>query len=111
LWLRVATHRCRIAAVRRAFAILLLTLIAVLPAIDAIACPDGCSDPAHSSTTLEAASTCAATACGLCLNSCFVHCDHARILPTQRYVTAMPQLFADMTFVPRRAPERPPRAV
>jgi len=58
---------------RTALAILVVALLAVLPAMDVVACPDGCSRPFHSDASWTGADTCGSTAaCGLCLNAFFL---------------------------------------
>jgi hypothetical protein len=59
---------------RRVAAILVVWLVALLPAADAVSCPDGCTDISHGRPSLESGASCSDDAgCGLCLNACAVH--------------------------------------
>jgi hypothetical protein len=96
---------------RRTAAIVLLALVGILPAVDAVACPDGCTDATHSAPSWEAAAVCSqAPGCGLCLNAQFVHRHESilirieRALPLSILIAPRPVSLAPPSL------DRPPRA-
>ena len=97
---------------RRAIAIALLGLIGLLPAVDAVACPDGCSNAGHATASWQTTDACAfAGACGFCVNAFFVHRD---VIVARRCdcVAAMVVVAApDLRATVLASIERPPRLV
>jgi hypothetical protein len=96
--------------VRRALAILLLGLIGVLPSIDAVACPDGCSDATHAGASWERGERCAGTAgCGLCLNGCYVPGHPSIAIGPDCLAPMPPPPPTDLPLADSASIERPPR--
>ncbi|HZS60284.1 MAG TPA: hypothetical protein VFA43_13495 [Gemmatimonadaceae bacterium] len=97
---------------RTALAVLLVALVAVLPAMDVVACPDGCSNPVHSDASWTGADTGGSTAaCGLCLNAFFLARDVTSVRHRARVVLApvVPRLVCLAGDPPSF--DRPPRSL
>jgi hypothetical protein len=97
---------------RRAVAIALLGLIGLLPAVDAVACPDGCRNAVHATASWEATDACAiASGCGLCVNAFFVRRD---VIVARRCDCVVAMLVVAAPNLPAAvlaSIERPPRLV
>ena len=96
--------------VRRIVATLLVAFIALLPAVDSLACPDGCSNPMRVQTRLDRdGAAVPAAACGLCLNASFVHRNPGLALRCERILTVIAERPIAIVSVAPRQIERPPR--
>lgn len=95
-------------AVSRAAAIVLLALLVALPAMDAVSCPDGCTDAVHAHASLETVVH-ASGACGFCLNALAVHADWPILVSITRLAVlfAVPASHASSLAPP--SIDRPPR--
>jgi len=96
--------------VTRACTIVLAVLLAVLPAIDTVACPDGCSRPVHVASVWHQRDA-RAGACGLCLNASFVHRALVVVLDSARVVFTRPSSTRACVSPADRPLERPPKHV
>jgi hypothetical protein len=71
--------------VRRALVVCLLVLIAVLPAIDIVYCPDGCADAGdRARCTWQNDVSGQIDGCGLCVNGLAVSSPAPYVAPVQR---------------------------
>ena len=94
---------------RRLITAFLLVLIAGLPAIDVLYCPDGCTDggrPALTSNTDEAANE---QGCGLCTNAVAVHSPVMTTEPRQEFVPLYEAIAPANPAISLRSIDRPPR--
>lgn len=95
-------------AVSRVVSIVVLILLIALPAIDAVSCPDGCTDVAHGRASIETGVH-ASGSCGFCLNALAVRGDW----PTLTGIARLARLSAvPASHVLSLAPppiDRPPR--
>ena len=96
-------------AVRRLFAICAIASLGVLPAIDFVYCPDGCTDthPAQGAWQTDVAS--ANGACGLCVNGVAVPCAVMPVQRVQRLTPLGTTAVFDLASIPPDAIDRPPR--
>ena len=107
----VARHD-RFGATRRAIAIALLGLIGLLPAVDTVACPDGCSNAVHATAGWQTTDACAiASACGLCVNAFFVRRDVIVARRCDCVVAMLVVAAPDLPATVLALIERPPRRV
>ena len=96
-------------ALRKICAACLFVLMAMLPAIDTVYCPDGCSDAGRAWSTWQRDVATAAGGCGLCLNGVAVS-SPAQYSPPTRRVQPVPtaHLGSFVLTVPRPI-DQPPR--
>jgi hypothetical protein len=101
--------RCELHAVRWVIAALLLAALTLLPAMDAVHCPDGCTDRDHSPYACQYNVSGAHGACGLCSNAVAIRKAIARLDPPSEPVAI--DAPSAMTFIsnPLRSVDRPPR--
>jgi hypothetical protein len=96
--------------VRRVLAIVLLTFAALLPAVDVIACPDGCSDAAHTAVSWERGERCVPRGgCGICVNACYLHQDAPIAIGLDRDAPVAVLAATNLPPVDLSSAERPPR--
>jgi len=95
--------------VRRIIVVAFVTLLSVLPSVDVLYCPDGCSDMARTESAWQHCVPHVGDECGLCLNGVAVHRDMAIIEPIQPFVDVTPRVSATLIPIPPRSLGRPPR--
>jgi hypothetical protein len=96
--------------VRRAIAVYLFAVLAGLPAVDFVYCPDGCAEAGASQHALQGgASADHDGCCGFCLNGIAVSQAALHLLPARRLRIVAP--FVAPPFLSSAPPalERPPR--
>jgi hypothetical protein len=95
--------------VRRLFVACLLALLALLPAVDSVYCPDGCSDSGRTRYAWQTDVSAAADGCGLCLNGVAVSSPPQHVAPAQRIHPAPePRMNGAVLSIPRPI-DQPPR--
>ena len=98
------------APVRRLAAVAVLVVIAVLPVIDSISCPDGCTDALHATSSWEHSERCGGTGgCGVCLNASYVQRDAFLVVPLNRIVGITAARISQLPSPDSDSVERPPR--
>ena len=95
-------------AVSRAAAIVLLTLVVALPAMDALSCPDGCTDAVHAHASLETVVH-ASGSCGFCLNALAVHGDWPNLVSITRLAVLSAVPASHVSSLAPPSIDRPPR--
>jgi len=94
----------------RKFAAMVIALLVLLPAVDTVVCPDGCTDVIHHSLTVERGTNRAAGgACGLCLNARFAPCDTAFVEGLTGETPMIVAVSVDSPVGIVRVIDRPPR--
>jgi hypothetical protein len=99
-----------LSAVRTVSVLLLVVVMAVLPAVDVVFCPDGCADAGRTRCAWQGGlSTAAGGACGLCLNGLAVAPPLSHLVAIHRIQSAVASLVntAPLTFP--RPIDQPPR--
>jgi hypothetical protein len=95
--------------VPRLFAICLIVAFGALPAIDAVYCPDGCTDANQPRCVWQTDASCVNGACGLCINGVAVHAAFASVDAVQRLTATRTVVTFGLISIPPRAVDRPPR--
>jgi hypothetical protein len=95
--------------VRRLFAICAIASLGVLPAIDFVYCPDGCTDTNRAQSAWRTDVASATGACGLCVNAVAVHCTVMPVQPVQRLTPLETTTVFDLAWIPPDVIDRPPR--
>jgi hypothetical protein len=95
--------------VRRLFAICAIASVGVLPAIDFVYCPDGCTDTNRAQCAWQSDVASAIGACGLCVNAVAVHCAVMPVQPVQRLTPLGAAAVFDLASILPDAIDRPPR--
>ena len=96
--------------VRGVYAILLFGTLAVLPPIDAVYCPDGCTDMDSAACAWHGVVTASHAACSLCLNAVAVHATMTRVDPPAELIATVAQPPSTFVSIPLRSVDRPPRS-
>ncbi len=87
---------------------MLLTLVVALPAMDALSCPDGCTDAVHAHASLETVVH-ASGSCGFCLNALAVHGDWPNLVSITRLVVLSAVPASHVSSLAPPSIDRPPR--
>ena len=108
--IRVPTIDFILPAVRRIVLVCLLTLMAVLPAIDVVYCPDGCTDAGRTQSAWHGHVVGhAGSGCGVCMNGVAVSSPAPYVAPAQRTQSlAAPRARRPVRTMPRQV-DQPPR--
>jgi len=88
--------------------ICLIVAFSVLPGVDAVYCPDGCTDIDHAQCAWQS-NVGSAISCGLCVNAFAVHRTPAALDTVQRLTTFFTAAGLDFVSIPPRDIDRPPR--
>jgi hypothetical protein len=94
----------------RAVACSLAVFLAILPAIDSVACPDGCTDAGRIECGWQTEASPTLDACGLCLNAVAVRCAVSPVEPVQRVTPGGSFAVFHLLSFPPRSLDRPPRS-
>jgi hypothetical protein len=95
--------------VRTAFVAYLLALMTVLPVVDIVYCPDGCTEAGRTACAWQSAAAAQADGCGLCLNGVAVSSPAPYVAPVQRiHPLPAPRACGLVRAVPRPI-DQPPR--
>jgi hypothetical protein len=86
-----------------------MATFSVLPAIDAVYCPDGCTDANQPRCTWQANVCGASGSCGLCINAVALHCALVSVDAVERLTVIGTTVAFGLVSVPPRAVDRPPR--
>jgi hypothetical protein len=95
---------------KRVCAVALFALIAVLPAIDAVYCPDGCTDADRDAPSCQANASGAHGDCGLCVNAVAVQFAIPRVAPLSHPIAIEKPSPTMIVKIAPRLVDRPPRA-
>jgi hypothetical protein len=95
--------------VRRFCVAALLALIVLLPAVDAVFCPDGCAEAGRTRCAWQTDLSAAADGCGLCVNGVAVHGAPPYIAPSQRIQAARAPRAIGAVLTVSRPIDQPPR--
>ena len=90
-------------------AICLLLLTVVLPAIDIVYCPDGCTENNRSAAAWHTNEVSTGQACGLCVNAVAVHSSVVVVEPAQRFIPLPSVIPPESVSIPLQSIDRPPR--
>jgi hypothetical protein len=96
--------------VRTMLAACLLVLIATLPAIDLIYCPDGCAEAGRARSEWQS-DVSPAGACGLCLNGVAVSIAPPSVMPVRRFQPGIVTFAISPASIFPRVIDQPPRSV
>jgi hypothetical protein len=81
----------------------------MLPAIDFVYCPDGCTDTNRAQCAWQSDVASANGVCGLCVNAVAVRCAMMPVQPVQRLTPIGATAVFDLASIPPHAIDRPPR--
>jgi hypothetical protein len=95
--------------VRRAFAAYLLALMTVLPVVDIVYCPDGCTDAGRTGSAWQGDVSAQADGCGLCLNGVAVSSPAPYVAPVERIQAWPLPPSSDFILTVPRPIDQPPR--
>jgi hypothetical protein len=95
--------------VKRLQSVLLVALLACLPSVDVVWCPDGCADTDCLHFSVNGESSSDADSCGLCLNGVAVGRDILMPSPVEQSLAVQPRLDPAPVLVAPRQLDRPPR--
>ena len=86
-----------------------VSLMAILPALDVVYCPDGCGNANRPECAWHADTASTSESCGLCLNGIAVRCSVVRVDPVRRLIPIPVDPASDLVSIPPRSLDRPPR--
>jgi hypothetical protein len=90
-------------------AIWAIASLGVLPAIDFVYCPDGCTETNLARSAWQTDVAAANGACGLCVNAVAVRCALIPVQPVQRLTPLGTTAVFDLASIPPDSIDRPPR--
>src|SRR6266404_6137363 len=96
--------------VARLVTVCVLSALSLLPAIDVVCCPDGCTDAGRSHAGWQHDVGAAHDGCGLCMNAVAVTSASKRVEPNVRLTPMQNVLILNPASTPPRSLDRPPRA-
>jgi len=89
--------------------VLIVAMLACLPSIDLLWCPDGCGDADRFQLSMHGESSSHAGSCGLCLNGVAIHRGVPTPAALSRSLAAPPVVTPAPALVPPNQVDRPPR--
>jgi hypothetical protein len=104
----LAVWPCR-EGVKLIHSVLLVAMLACLPSIDLLWCPDGCGDADCLQLSMHGDSSSRTGTCGLCLNGVAVHRDVPMPAPVSHSLAAPSFVTPALALVPPNQIDRPPR--
>jgi len=93
----------------KALASCLLVVIALLPSVDVVYCPDGCGDDTRTRWTWQAPAAFSHDGCGICLNGVAISQPPRYVPPVRRHQVVDPFIAPSFVSSAPFARKRPPR--
>jgi hypothetical protein len=87
----------------------LLAVLALLPAVDVVYCPDGCGSATRSPSVCQTARTSTDDGCGFCLNAVAISQPPLYVPPVRRHQSVVSLIVPSFVASAPPALERPPR--